>query len=35
MFEQIGETMSHDFRLMYQPRVSRVPAWLRSLWLWF
>ena len=26
---------SHDFRLMYQPRVSRVPHWLRSVWLWF
>lgn len=26
---------ARDFRLMFEPRPSRIPAWLRSLWLWF
>ncbi len=25
----------HDFRIHFEPRHPRLPAWLRSLWLWF
>jgi hypothetical protein len=26
---------ARDFRLMFEPRASRIPSWLRTMWLWF
>lgn len=27
--------MKHTMRQHYQPRVNRMPEWLRLVWLWF
>lgn len=30
-----GAAMKHEYRYLYTEKPSRVPAWLRRIWLWF